>query len=125
ARARRRLGDAASRARLVQLDLNFVELPEAAYDVVWSSDCLHAVVNLEHLLAQVARALRPGGLFALAGYVGEARMQFDPHRLARINAVLDTIPAPFRMLDAVTLPQPPLGLSPFNAIRAPDLLPLV
>jgi hypothetical protein len=72
----------------------------------------------------VERALRPGGLFALCGYVGEARMQFDPQRLERINAVLGTVPARFRLADAMHPPEA-IDLSPYMAVRAPDVLPLV
>ena len=64
--------------RFIRSDLNFARLPERAYDVIWSSGCLHHIVNLEHLFAEVERALRPGGLFAFRDYVGERRMQFAP-----------------------------------------------
>jgi ubiquinone/menaquinone biosynthesis C-methylase UbiE len=125
ARARSRDGDLGSRVRFRRADLNFVRLPEAAYDAIWTSDTLHCITNLEYLLTQIERALRPGGLFALRGYVGEARMQFDPQRLARMNAVLASLPARFRLTDAVRPPEPSLQLSPFTAARAPDVLPLV
>ncbi len=124
ARARSRIADLGSRVRFLPTDLNFVSLPEAAYDVIWTSDTLHCVTNLEHLLTQVERALRPGGLFALCGYVGEARMQFDPHRLERINAVLGTVPPRFRLADTMRPPEA-IDLSPYMAVRAPDVLPLV
>jgi SAM-dependent methyltransferase len=124
ARARSRIADLGSRVRFLPTDLNFVSLPEAAYDVIWTSDTLHCVTNLEHLLTQVERALRPGGLFALCGYVGEARMQFDPHRLERINAVLGTVPSRFRLADTMRPPEA-IDLSPYMAVRAPDVLPLV
>jgi SAM-dependent methyltransferase len=124
ARTRARTADLAPRLRFLAADLNFVRLPEASYDVIWTSDTLHCITNLEYLFTQIERALRPGGLFALCGYVGEARMQFDPHRLARINAVLTALPARFRLIDAVQPPEPSLQLSPFTAVRAPDVLPL-
>ena len=126
ARARSRDGGLGARVRFLPTDLNFVRLPEAAYDLIWTSDTLHCLTNLEHVLTQIEHALRrPGGLFALCGYVGEARMQFDPHRLERINAVLTSLPAQFRLTDAVQAPEAALELSPFMAVRAPDVLPLV
>src|SRR4029077_12081108 len=78
--------------RFVRADLNFVRLPRDAYDVIWSSGTLHHLVNLEHLLDEVARALRPGGLFAVHDFVGESRFRYDPHRLARANAALRDVP---------------------------------
>ena len=42
--------------------------------------CAH---DTDHLLAQIERALRPGGLFALNDYVDERRLQYEADRLAR------------------------------------------
>lgn len=42
-------------------DLEIVELPAGAYDLVFSALALHYVSGLERLLAQVHAALRPGG----------------------------------------------------------------
>ena len=111
------------RVRFVRADLSFVHLPENRYDVIWSSGCLHHVVELEHLLAEVEGALRPGGLFAIRDYVGERRMQFSPERLARINAVLQEIPAPYRRAEAL-VPSPLSSLSPFCGVRSDAILAL-
>ena len=122
-RLRGQLGDLAARVRFVAADLNFVQLPEREYDVVWAGDCLPCVTNLEYLFTQVARALRPGGLFAFSGYVGESRMQWEPRRLARVNAVLATVPARFRRLDVVQV-RDPAATPAFLGIRALEILPL-
>jgi SAM-dependent methyltransferase len=119
-----RLGALRPRARFHPADLNFARLPAAHYDVIWSRGCLHHVVNLEHLLAEVERALRPGGLFAFVDYVGERRMQFDVARLARANAALREVPARWRRTDVVAPPRRE-ALSPFCAVRSDDILPLV
>lgn len=111
------------RAHFIRTDLNFVHLPAATYDAIWSSGCLHHIANLEHLLAEVARALKPSGLFAIRDYVGERRMRFAPERLARINAVLRQIPARFHHVVAVE-PPPINGLSPFCGVRSDDIVPL-
>lgn len=125
ATVRRRLGPLAARTRFVHSDLNFAELPAARYDVIWSSGCLHHVINLEHLLAQVEHALRPGGLFALQDYVGERRLQFSPARLARINALLQAVPPRWRRYGVERIEAPHTGtLSPFCAVRPEALLPL-
>lgn len=42
-------------------NLETVELPRAAFDLVYSSLALHYVENLEYLIRQVHVALRPGG----------------------------------------------------------------
>jgi len=118
------LGPLSRRVRFTEVDLNFAALPAARYDVIWSSGCLHHIVNLEHLFAQVERALRPGGLFALHEYVGEPRFQYDPRRLARINALLAEVPARFRHGGITAITARDLRtLSPFCAVRSRDILP--
>jgi len=120
-RVRTGLGDA--RVSFIQTDLNFARLPSYAYDVIWSSGCLHHIANLEHLLAEVERALRGGGLFAFQDYVGERRRHYAPHRLARINALLAEVPVRFRRggMEAVA-PAVVEELSPFCAVRSDDIL---
>src|SRR4029077_11230926 len=94
------------------------------YDVIWSSGCLHHIVNLEHLLDQVARALRPGGVFAFHDYVGEARFDFEPRRLARVNAALHNVPVRFRRDGLEAIPRDLVARyrSPFCAVRSNELL---
>jgi ubiquinone/menaquinone biosynthesis C-methylase UbiE len=109
--------------RFIEADLNFATLPAERYDVIWSSGCLHHIVNLEHLFAEVERALRPGGLFALHDYVGDARFQYDAKRLARVTALLREIPARFRHGD-VAEARDQRSMSPFCGVRPRDVLPL-
>jgi SAM-dependent methyltransferase len=64
------------RIAVQQTDLNFIELPENAYDFIVSDGCLHHVMNIEHVAFQVNRSLKSGGYFFLNDYVGESRFQF-------------------------------------------------
>ena len=59
ARARATTQDAA--ITYDRADLEELELPAGAFDVVYSSLALHYIVNLERLLTQVRVSLRPGG----------------------------------------------------------------
>jgi SAM-dependent methyltransferase len=111
------------RIRFTRADLNFVRLPAAAYDVVWSSGCLHHVMNLERLFAEVEQALRPGGLFAIRDYVGERRLQYAPARLARVNQLLHEVPARYRRTEMMAAP-PLYELSPFCGVRSDDVIRL-
>lgn len=43
-------------------DLNAVELPANAYDVIAVQGTLHHLVNLPHVISQIHHALKPGGL---------------------------------------------------------------
>ena len=57
-------------------DLNKLVLAPQSYDLILAQMCIHHIENLEHLFAQVARALTPNGLFAINDYVGPSRWQF-------------------------------------------------
>lgn len=59
ARARADTADAA--VTYEQADLERLKLPDAAFDLAYSSLALHYVERLEDLLATVHRALKPGG----------------------------------------------------------------
>jgi SAM-dependent methyltransferase len=123
-KVRRDLGPLAARVTFITMDLNFAELPPAAYDCIWSSGVLHCITNLEHLFGEIDRALRPGGLFAFHCYVGEPRLQYAAARLSRLNAILGTVPPRYRRSDAIAAPDPAWHLSPFQAVRPRDILPL-
>lgn len=122
--AGRRLGTLRQRARFVQTDLNFAALPAATYDVVWSSNGLSYLVNLEHLCDEVAKALRPGGLFVVHGWVGPRRFQHGAACLARSNALLATVPARYRRVERVAS-SAATDLSPFGAVRSDEIVALL
>ena len=107
-------------------DLNFIELPPAAYDLVVSSASLHHVTNLEYLADQIGRALRPGGYFFMQDYVGEQRFQFNEAKRRLFETFyLDYL----RRLE----PQRQTGLiwrdasdlSPFCGVRSNEVLPVL
>lgn len=64
ARAREMTADAAIEYR--RADLETAGLPEAAFDLAFSSLALHYIVDLQGLLARIARALMPGGALVLS-----------------------------------------------------------
>ncbi len=122
-RVGRQLGPLRRRVQFIAADLNFAVLPKERYDVIWSSGCLHHIVNLEHLFVQVERALRPGGLFAMHEYVGERRMQHAAVRLERLNAMLREVPARFRYGGITRVgSRDEAGMSALCSVRSDDLL---
>jgi ubiquinone/menaquinone biosynthesis C-methylase UbiE len=126
--ARRSLADAGLErgARFIPADLNFLSLPTRHYDIVWSSGCLHHVINLERLLDEIAQSLRDGGVLALHDYVGECRRQFSDERISPITDLLAKIPAHLRRDPTGTVKAPePSSLSPFCAVRSEEIPLLV
>lgn len=77
-------------------DANQVKLPLGHYDVVWSSGSVHHFERLEHVFMQVARALKPGGLFVLNEYVGPDRFQFPALQRHIIQTCWDLLPPRYR-----------------------------
>jgi len=112
-------------------DLNqFALLPES-YDIAFATMSLHHVSKLEHLLSEVARALKPGGLFVVDEYVGPSRFQFGERQLSYINALLTAFPRRLRQGPAGTEKGLFHGLAsedvaakdPSEAIRSEEILP--
>jgi len=111
--------------RLIETDLNFARLPPDAYDVIWSAGTLHHLYNLEHVLEEIDRALRPAGIFVVHDSVVERRHQYSERRIARVNALVSGMPARFRLEREPLAPVAPELLSPFCAVRSDDVLRLV
>ncbi len=97
-------------------DLNFVTLPANAYDFILCHSILHHLINLEYVLSQVSRALRPDGMVLFYEYVGEDRWQFSESRMAFLRRHFPHVP--FRV------PQV-WEVGGFESVRSSDLLPLI
>jgi ubiquinone/menaquinone biosynthesis C-methylase UbiE len=69
-------------------DLNTVSLPSETYDAVYAHAALHHVFQLEHLLEQIKKTLKPGGFFVVSEYVGPSQMQFPQHHLQLARRIL-------------------------------------
>jgi SAM-dependent methyltransferase len=107
------------------MDLNFAELPPAAYDVCVSTATLHHITNLEWLASQVQRALTPGAHILLQDYVGEARFHFTAPKRQVFEALLrrDVAERPERASWTIDWPEDSdHEYSPFEAIRADETL---
>jgi ubiquinone/menaquinone biosynthesis C-methylase UbiE len=48
--------------RLIRMDAEQMELPSAAYDLVWSWGVIHHSANTRRILEEMHRVLRPGGV---------------------------------------------------------------
>ena len=54
-----------------QADLNTIQLPENTYDVIVVKAVLHHLINLEHTISEIHKALKPGGLLWVGDTNGE------------------------------------------------------
>ena len=80
-------------------DGNTLALRPGAYDLIYANHALHHIEDLEHLFAQCAAALAPGGLLFASDYIGPSRMQYTDAHLALMNDALARIP-PEKRADA-------------------------
>jgi len=79
-------------------DLEQVDLPAGAFDVVLAHQSAHHVEDLDRLFATVSRALRPGGVFHLHEFVGPDRFQWTDAQLHHMNAFVGALPARYLRL---------------------------
>ena len=115
-------------------DLNTAEFPPETYDAVYAHAALHHVFHLEHLLDQIKRTLKPGGLFVLYEYIGPSQMQFPRRDLELADTFLKVIPERYRKLrtqegikkEAFRSSLDAMNTSdPSEGIRASEIVPLV
>lgn len=112
-------------------DLNKVVLDPGAYDLVLTQNCLHSVLELEHLAEQIWRSLKPGGCLWVHDYIGESEFQFDDRRLEIANRILAVLPERYRrdrvrdrILRTIERPLPDALASSSEAVRSADIVPV-
>ena len=122
--------------RYHECDLNFPEFahPEDHYALVVAVMSLHHVDHLEELYAKIARAMKPGGLFAINEYIGPNRFQHSDRQLEVLNDLLETLPDRLRKRCHDGKIQKRIKRvrekalireTPFEAIRSEEILPLL
>lgn len=78
------------------VDVEAIELEPESLDLVWANGALHHLAQLDHVVAQVRRALRPGGVFVANEYIGPNHQQLGPRASELVNAVIHLIPPALR-----------------------------
>jgi len=109
-------------------DVNIIELPPETYDLVVVTHSLHHFKRIEHIVDQINRALKPGGLFVVWEYVGPRYQRFSRRQRAYANMILQALPTKYRHeLDGSirkrARPQSLLLISPDEAIHSDRILP--
>src|SRR5436305_7097367 len=101
-------------------DFNVVTLPPASFDLICFHQSLHHVEALEHLLFQVRRALRPGGMLYLDEFVGPSRTFWNDSTLRWYRALYHLFPRDVRYFDDFAMPIQ--EEDPSEAIRSSEIL---
>jgi 2-polyprenyl-3-methyl-5-hydroxy-6-metoxy-1,4-benzoquinol methylase len=110
-------------------DLNFIELPRRAFDLVVAQTSLHHVLFLEHISEKVWGTLTDEGYLWIHDFIGETQGQYDPKRLDIINRLLAILPEKFRtnkinerVTTKIERPEPGHLGSPFEKIRSEEII---
>jgi SAM-dependent methyltransferase len=130
----------AERRRIIQLapgrfwtdDANRLTLEPGRYDLIVSSHSYHHFVELEHVNAQVIRALTPRGLFVLEEFVGPTQFQWTDAQIEATRAIMALIPERYRTLrwgavkpyEGRPTVEDVVAASPFESIRSSEIVPL-
>ncbi len=115
------------------LDVERAPLEPGRYDIIVAWMALHHLCRLEHVLAQVRTALKPGGIFVANEYVGPARFQLPDRQVELVNSVLADLPDGLRRLPEGGLKERFIRPSlreiiehdPSEAVRSHRILPLL
>jgi len=96
AEAKARANAGALRIIWDQIDLNFVEIPEESFDVIYAHASLHHLLNLEHVFKQIARGLKPDGRFVMLDMIGKAEVLFWPENLDAAVGLVRKMPEKYK-----------------------------
>jgi SAM-dependent methyltransferase len=113
-------------------DVNTASLPRNTYDLIFSSHSLHHFLELEHVMAQVHDALKPGGLFILEEFVGPTQFQWTDRQIDVVKTLMALLPDDLRMLrwgavkpyEGRPTVADVVAASPFESIRSAEIVPL-
>ncbi len=106
-------------------DLNFVQLPENSFDAVIVWESLHHVINLEHLLWQIALSLKPRGVVLIREFVGETRWQWSNPKRHAVNRLVRQIQNAIPHAPVHRLQRWVRSMSPFESIRSGEIIELL
>jgi SAM-dependent methyltransferase len=112
-------------------DLNFVRLPEKAFDLVVAQTCLHHILFLEHVAEQIWHSLKGNSYLWIQDFIGETQFQYDPKRVSIANKILRVLPEKLKrnritsqLVEEIKRPEPGRLASPFESIRSSEIVPV-
>lgn len=79
-----------------ELDLNFVQIQEGGFDVIFAHASLHHLLNLEHVFEQVYRGLKPDGRFVVLDMIGKSHVLFWRENLDVAVEVVRLMPEQYK-----------------------------
>lgn len=102
-------------------DINALALPSDRYDIIFFHGSLHHVRSVERTLAQVRKALKPGGLLYLDEYMGPSRSEWTDAEWSFARSAFDALPSELKNRSELMIPIP--MDDPLESIRSSAILP--
>lgn len=104
--------------------------PAGTYDLVLANQCLHHVLELEHLFAAIKRCLNPEGYFLTSDMIGRNGHQRWPEAFSVVQEFWKELPASYRYNRLLSRHEQEwinhnCADTSFEGIRAQDILPLL
>jgi 2-polyprenyl-3-methyl-5-hydroxy-6-metoxy-1,4-benzoquinol methylase len=111
-------------------DFNKTLLPARQFDVVLANQCLHHVLELEHLFENIHAALKPGGIFLISDMIGRNGHLRWPEARAELEPFWQELPASYRYNRCLNRQEDifqdhDCSQKSFEGIRAQEILPLL
>jgi len=88
----RRAKDQSLHIEFKAIDLNFVTIEPDSFDVIFAHASLHHILNLEHLMAQIYRGLKPHGRFIVLDMIGEVQTLFWEDNVNFARSLVEQFP---------------------------------
>jgi ubiquinone/menaquinone biosynthesis C-methylase UbiE len=82
-------------------DLNFIQIKEDSFDIIYAHASLHHIINLENLFLQIYKGLKREGRFFIVDMIGENRMLFWEENINFARNIVEQMPLKYksRILD--------------------------
>ena len=82
-------------------DINQISLEPESFDLIYANGALHHLSNLEHVIGQIQRALKPGGVLISNEYTGPKYQRLSDRQAEIISAAIHLLPDRLRPQDEV------------------------
>jgi Flp pilus assembly protein TadD/ubiquinone/menaquinone biosynthesis C-methylase UbiE len=80
----------------MDLDLNYVFIPENSFDLIFAHASLHHLLNLEHVFHQIHRGLKDHGRLIVQDIIGKTQVLFWKENVDRAIEVVAQMPAQYK-----------------------------
>lgn len=82
--------------RFGSVDLNFLQLEENAFDIIFAHASLHHLLNLEHVFSQIHRGLKSDGRLIIQDIIGKTQVLFWKENVDFARELVEKMPPKYK-----------------------------